>query len=171
MAKTNSTANVAPTMEKEEPKQELAWYQDKEGRIVSGYDSTTGKFDPYQFDPGMPYAPKGALYRLASNPTQDLEDPFDLDNLRFIDKQKVIHAKDEIERIATENTKELVCMIATGGTIAMHTDNEGKLCQEFRQTTSCNLREVTLRIALASYRFHSPHLSTRRKWRSTTLPI
>ncbi|HRI35656.1 MAG TPA: asparaginase domain-containing protein [bacterium] len=104
----------------------VKWFLDKNGNIPSGFDEN-GTFDPYSFDPGAPYAPKGRLYRLQSNPTQDLEDPFDLDNLRFINKDFVLRAHEQIEHLAATTKKELVCMIATGGTIAMHTNAEGKL--------------------------------------------
>ena len=121
-----SSKKSAPSAVSSSSDSSKQWFLDADGNIPSGF-SADGKFDPYAYDPGVPYKAKGRHYRLKSNPNQDLEDPFDLDNLRFINKALVMKAFDEIERLAATTDKELVCMIATGGTIAMSKNAEGKL--------------------------------------------
>ena len=124
-AKSSATETKSPKIPTPAPTNDT-WFRDGEGRVPSGFDEH-GHFDPYNYDPGVPYKSKGKLYQLKSNPTQDLEDPFDIDNLRFIRKEHVQQALEEIEHLTQTTNRELVCMIATGGTIAMHTSPEGKL--------------------------------------------
>jgi len=102
------------------------WIQD-EGK----YFSDEGIFNPTAYDPAAQYDIQGESHNLASNPEQNQEDPFDLDNLRFIDKARVKNLLTKLEGLAAEiteegNGKEIVAMIGTGGTIAM-TKVDGEL--------------------------------------------
>lgn len=88
-------------------------------------------FNPHAYDPAAPYEIQGRTYRLASNPEKAQEDPFDLDNLRFLDKIKIQNLLIKLEGLAAKvedekSGKEVVAMIGTGGTIAM-TLVKGKL--------------------------------------------
>lgn len=89
-----------------------------------------GVFNPDAYDPNMPHIPKGRVYLLESNPTELLEDPFDLDNLRILEKEKVERLLHDLEERAhnPENGNKLIAgVIGTGGTIAMHEDEKGNL--------------------------------------------
>ncbi len=102
------------------------WYLDGAGNLPSGFDED-GNFHPAHYDPGAPYVLKGKTFRLVSNPDTPIEDPFDLDNLRFIDPADVRTALENLEKISATSEKELICMIATGGTIAMKKNDKGEL--------------------------------------------
>ena len=80
-----------------------------------------------KFDAGELYIPKGTTYGLESNPGKQLENPFDLRNLRFINPEEVLSSIEILEKSALEG-KFLVCTIATGGTIAseLSKEEEGK---------------------------------------------
>lgn len=100
---------------------------ENEGR----YFDDKGNFNPNAYDPGAQYDIQGESYALASNPEKKQEDPFDLDNLRFIDPRKIKNLLTKLEGLAAAiedegSGKEVVAMIGTGGTIAM-TMVEGKL--------------------------------------------
>jgi len=77
-----------------------------------------GTWDPNKFDAGEVYVPKGETYELASNPGSRIESPFDLRNLRVIDPQSVLDARDSIEE-QSRNGRPSLCFIGTGGTISM----------------------------------------------------
>ncbi|USN59113.1 MAG: hypothetical protein H6767_03365 [Candidatus Peribacteria bacterium] len=98
--------------------QQHPWFLDKEGNLPSGFNKQ-GHFNPVEYDPQVPYVVKGRTYSLKTNPTKLLEDPFDLDNLRFINPERVQRALTNIEELAQKTEKELVCMLGTGGTISM----------------------------------------------------
>lgn len=80
-----------------------------------------GRFNPKKYDASFPFKPRGEIYILPSNPTQNLENPYDLRNLRIINPQGVIRALQELED-ANKNpqtaNRPTICVIATGGTIA-----------------------------------------------------
>lgn len=82
-------------------------------------------FDPDAYDPGKPDFPKGGVYILESNPGWLFEDPFDLDNLRILQKEEVINLHKRLEELTQDpdsRDKDIVGMIGTGGTIAMKKD-------------------------------------------------
>lgn len=93
-------------------------FLDGDWKIPSWFDKN-GNFHPNDFDPWAPYKIKWKTFRLKSNPTLDIEDPFDLDNLRFINKNVVINSLEKMENLARSNDKNLVCMIWTWWTISM----------------------------------------------------
>lgn len=66
-----------------------------------------------------------STYHLDSNPEREFENPFDLNNLRYLDKKVVMHAFEKIESFRN-TSKPFFCLIATGGTIAS-TMQEGSL--------------------------------------------
>ena len=78
-------------------------------------------FTPKKYDASFPFKPRGKIYTLSSNPTKEIENPFDLRNLRIIDPQEVLRALQELED-ANKNpqtaNRPTICVIATGGTIA-----------------------------------------------------
>ncbi|MDP2624864.1 MAG: hypothetical protein Q8P27_01630, partial [Candidatus Peregrinibacteria bacterium] len=95
------------------------------------YLDETGAFNPNAYDPAARYDAQGEQYKLESNPERNLEDPFDLDNLRFLDKNEIKNLLIILEGKAAEivqagSDKRIVSMIGTGGTIAM-TMVDGKL--------------------------------------------
>ncbi|MCK5460997.1 asparaginase [Candidatus Gracilibacteria bacterium] len=101
------------------------------GNPWSGKSWGKGKFNPDAFDPSIPYEPKGKTYSFSLNPDKKIENPFDLDNLRFFNKKKVERLLELLEDFATDIEKkkdgrQIVSMIGTGGTIAM-TDQNGEL--------------------------------------------
>lgn len=105
-------------MKKEQTKQNL-WFLDSDGNIPSWFDKA-GNFEPSKYDPQVPYKIKWKTFKLKSNPDRDLEDPYDLNNLRFINPEHVKNALSHIESLYDKDKdKELVCMIWTGGTISM----------------------------------------------------
>jgi len=88
------------------------------------YFDEDGNFNPNAYDPDAPYEPQGNTYQLESNPEKIHEDPFDLDNLRFIDKIRVQNLLLKLEGHAAEiadagSDRQIIAMIGTGGTIAM----------------------------------------------------
>ena len=111
---------------KQDKKDEKQWFLDGKQNIPSWFNKKW-QFDPYTYDPAIPYHIKGRTFRLKSNPNTLLEDPFDLDNMRFINQKYVRKALEHIEALADINGKELVCMIGTGGTISMTESTDGKL--------------------------------------------
>lgn len=98
-------------------KKEDPWFYDWDWNIPSWYDKN-GNFNPLDFYTEKPYKIKWKTFRLKSNPNKKLEDPFDLNNLRFINPQKVKDALINIEKLVSI-WKELVCMIWTWWTIPM----------------------------------------------------
>jgi len=101
------------------------WFLDGKWNIPSWFNKKW-EFDPNVYDPSSPYCVKWKTFRLKSNQNVSLEDAFDLDNLRFINPEHVKKALYELEMLAEKDTKELVCMLGTGGTISM-TLQGGKL--------------------------------------------
>jgi L-asparaginase/Glu-tRNA(Gln) amidotransferase subunit D len=102
------------------------WIEDS-GR----YLDDAGHFNPNAYDPSAQYDIQGSSYCLASNPEKKQENPFDLENLRFIDPKKIQNLLIKMEGLAAaiedeSSGKEVVAMIGTGGTIAM-TMVDGKL--------------------------------------------
>jgi len=88
------------------------------------YFDKGGKFDPHAYDPSAPYEIQGKSFELPLNPGRKIEDPFDLDNLRFLDPEKIRNLLVRLEGRAAEiadtgSDKQIVAMIGTGGTIAM----------------------------------------------------
>lgn len=86
-------------------------------------------FDPDAYDPRKPELPRGNVYILESNPTWLLEDPFDLENLRIMEKEKVRGLLSRLEELTNdpkEKNKLITCVIGTGGTIAMHRNEKGE---------------------------------------------
>lgn len=87
-------------------------------------------FNPTAYDPRKPHLPRGGVYILKSNPEWLLEDPFDLDNLRILDKERgagFLHSLEELAQNPVNKNKLIAGMFGTGGTIAMHEeiDEEG----------------------------------------------
>lgn len=80
--------------------------------------SKDGSWDPYKFDASLPYSPKGEVYALLSNPSHQLENPFDLRNLRILDPNVVIDALESIEN-QSGNGKDSIIYLGTGGTLSM----------------------------------------------------
>lgn len=111
-------------MKKQSQINEKPWFLDWDWKIPSGFNKDW-KFNPTAYDPQAPYKVKWKTFRLKSNPDVELEDPFDLNNLRFINPDKVKHTLEEIEKLVPTG-KELVCMIGTWWTISMTLQN-GKL--------------------------------------------
>lgn len=88
------------------------------------YFDADGHFNPGAYDPAAKFEPQGVQYKLTSNPERNFEDPFDLDNLRFLDKRHIENLLTILEGKAAEiaqsdSDKRIVAMIGTGGTIAM----------------------------------------------------
>jgi L-asparaginase/Glu-tRNA(Gln) amidotransferase subunit D len=83
-------------------------------------------FNPAAFDPSAPYAPGGKTFRLKSNDKRRWED-VDLLNLRFIEPQTITALLQDLEE-KVEHKKPIVCVPATGGTIAM-TRMESGFCR------------------------------------------
>lgn len=104
--------------------QKKLWFYDWWWNIPSGFDKD-GNFNPNEYDPNAPYIIKWKTFRLKSNPEQELEDPYDLNNLRFINPENVVIALKSMEDLV-QHGRELICMIWTGGTISMILKN-GKL--------------------------------------------
>lgn len=77
------------------------------------------RFDPNKYDPTHPYPARGDV--MVNTTTQkQLEDPFDLDNLRFIRKGEVNLAVQKLIEKGKENEgKSLICFVGTGGTLSM----------------------------------------------------
>ncbi|KKT76009.1 MAG: hypothetical protein UW70_C0024G0003 [Candidatus Peregrinibacteria bacterium GW2011_GWA2_44_7] len=71
---------------------------ENEGR----YFNEEGIFNPDAYDPSAPYKIQGKSFRLASNPDKEFEDPFDLDNLRFLEKHKIENLLKKLEGLAAE---------------------------------------------------------------------
>jgi hypothetical protein len=111
-------------MKKENIKKETSWFLDWDWNIPSWFDEKWN-FNTTEYDPSKFYKIKWKTFRLKSNPSNELEDPFDLNNLRFINPEKVINALKEIENL-NKLGKKLVCMIGTWWTISM-TLQKGKL--------------------------------------------
>ena len=116
-------------------------------------------FDPDAYDPRFPQLPAGRGYVLESNPEWMLEDPFDLDNLRIMDKQKVRELLVRLEAQAIDPAqagKLLVAVIGTGGTIAM-TENPRTKILEARLDIDKLLQQtgqgLTDKFAVASAQF------------------
>ncbi len=89
-----------------------------------------GSFDPDAYYPGADYGqPQRSTVELANG--VEIIDPFDLDNLLFIDKEKVELASKQLDvleaEIRTNPDAVLSCFIGTGGTIAMSYENGVKL--------------------------------------------
>lgn len=115
-----------PSHKKQSSNSSLDWWRDAKNALPSGF-TEKGVFSPAQYDPKAPYAIKGKTFTLASNPGFAIEDPFDLNNLRFIDARAVRKALEELEDICEHTEKELVCLIGTGGTIASYMGDDGKI--------------------------------------------
>lgn len=77
-------------------------------------------FDPNKFDASHSYPARGETIRFNSNPDHEIESPFDLNNLRFIDPEEVTRAYDNVVQDAKEKPDKPICiLIGTGGTISM----------------------------------------------------
>lgn len=94
------------------------WFLDGAGNIPSGFNERW-EFNPSLYDPEAEYVVKWNTFRLASNPTRNLEDPFDLRNLRIINPTHVQDALKKLEIFAQNSTKHLVCTVWTWWTISM----------------------------------------------------
>lgn len=105
---------------------ENKWFLDWDWKIPSWFDKDWN-FNPYSYDPLADYKVKWETFRLKSNPNVELEDPFDLNNLRFINSENVKNALEQLESMAARNWKELVCMIWTWWTISMVKWNDWKV--------------------------------------------
>lgn len=105
---------------------ENLWFLDWDWNIPSWFNKNW-TFDPNKYDPGATYKIKWKTFRLKSNPTQEIEDPFDLDNLRFINKENVIKAFEKLEFLSDTTDKELICMVGTWWTISMTLWEDWKL--------------------------------------------
>ncbi|HSX19253.1 MAG TPA: asparaginase domain-containing protein [Candidatus Saccharimonadales bacterium] len=89
--------------------------------VDEGNPWKSGSFNPDAYDPTAPFIPKGNLYLLENNNTKLIEDPFDIENLRIIEKERVIVLLMQLEEKAADSSFEgVVGMIGTGGTIASH---------------------------------------------------
>lgn len=90
--------------------------------VPTDIDGESGRieFDPDLFDPSCEYEPRGRTFKIPTNREQSLEDPFDLENLRFIDPADVQKAYDELIIDAEKNPEKLLTvLVGTGGTISM----------------------------------------------------
>src|SRR3989344_8124806 len=90
-----------------------------------------GKFNPDAFDPQAPNARRnGKHYKLQSSGDDLHPDPFDLDNLLFLNKRIVIEFLERLEEAAIRANKEgkkVVAIISTGGTLTMSKNEHGVL--------------------------------------------
>lgn len=90
-----------------------------------------GTFNPDAFDPQAPNAKRrGKHYTLTSSGTDLHPDPFDLDNLLFVDKKIVTDFLEQLEaaaEVAKREGKKVVAIISTGGTLTMSRDQHGVL--------------------------------------------
>ena len=90
-----------------------------------------GKLNPDAFDPQAPNAQrKGKHYTLLSSGADRHPDPFDLDNLLFIDRKKVEDFLEKLEKAAANAEKErkfILPIISMGGTLTMSYDEHGRL--------------------------------------------
>lgn len=108
----------APTGELEVPNfyvNEYPWSEGEWGK---------GVFNPDAFNPTAEYEiPKGRTYEIPTNPGFEQEDPFDLENVRFFDHEKVKRMLRRLEGEAADiepgSETSVIAMIGTGGTIAM----------------------------------------------------
>lgn len=102
-------------------RREQSRYTRRSWIVDEGNPWKDGKFNPDAYDPRFPYVSRGGVYILETNPTQIIEDPFDLDNLRIFEKEKVEDLLRELQGKAADTSKQgVVAMIGTGGTIASH---------------------------------------------------
>lgn len=114
---TRNSNYVRPPWIKEGP----LWVQDAEGvnRIV-----------PNRYDPAYPWISRGEVYINEKNPGLLLENPYDLDNLRIIDKDRVLRFLNNLEELVADpdsEGKEIIAMINSGGTVMMKPDEKGEL--------------------------------------------
>ena len=90
-----------------------------------------GLFNPNAFDPQSPNARRhGKHFKLSSSGDDLHPDPFDLDNLLFLNKQKVLEFLEQLEEAAVRAKREgkkVVAIISTGGTLTMSRDEHGVL--------------------------------------------
>ncbi len=106
------------------------WIEDNGVYLTPIEGSDKLRFNPDAYDPKKPEIPKGNVYILESNPEHLFEDPFDLDNLRIVDKEDVLKLHRRLEDLAHDpenERKSVVGMIGTGGTIAMTKNEDGEL--------------------------------------------
>lgn len=90
--------------------------------VPTDIDGNSGsiEFDPDLFDPSYEYKPRGKIFKIPTNREQVFEDPFDLENLRFIDPADVKKAYDDLIIDAGKNPEKLLTvLVGTGGTISM----------------------------------------------------
>lgn len=103
------------------------WMYDKDGLLTSWFDEKWN-FSPVDYDPSAKHTSKWRTFSLKSNPEHKIEDPFDLNNLRFFSPNQVQEALDDINYITLNNAKkEIVCMIWTWWTIASFLDEDWKV--------------------------------------------
>lgn len=98
---------------------ELPYYYSGDGTCPPWF--VEGKFIPKKYDTSYPFISKGEIYVLSSNPTREIESPYDLRNLRIINPQEVLRALQELEdtqKNPQTANRPSICVIATGGTIA-----------------------------------------------------
>ncbi len=97
----------------------------------SGQYVRDGTFCPDAFDPQAPNTKRrGKHYKLASSGDDLHADPFDLANLLFVDKQKVIDflaALEEAALVAQREGKMVLPIVSTGGTLTMSRNEVGAL--------------------------------------------
>lgn len=87
-----------------------------------------GKFYPQAYNPMERPKSRGKTYRFKSNPKMLQEDPFDIENLLFFEKEKVIGLHHQLEGLNHELSQsgkyaDIIGVIGTGGTIAMRKVN------------------------------------------------
>src|SRR3989344_3875479 len=95
---------------------EIPYYYTANGQCPPWFEG--GKFVYKNFDPTLPYTPKGETYTLNEGKGGTIENPYDLRNLRIIDPEFVVSALEQLETKNYDNPRAAICVIATGGTIA-----------------------------------------------------